>query len=245
MHERINMPADDKTRQQSSYMPSSGGQQGSGQTAVASNEASNTQERRDVATRQGTWLGARDYGGSPFSLMRRLSEDMDRLFENFFPRGTWASSRPSGGIDRWSAQWSPHIELYEKEGRLCVEAELPGLRKEDVNAQIEEDHIIISGERKQETQRNEGGAYWSERSYGSFYRAIPLPEGADAENANATFRDGVLRIEMPFKERQRGRKLTISEAGESGSSTETASRQRSGSSQAGGGTSSSQAGGTA
>jgi HSP20 family protein len=102
--------------------------------------------------------------------------------------------------------------MFEQDGKLIVQADLPGLRREDVHAQIEDDAVIISGERQQETKQNESGRYVSERAYGSFYRVIPLPEGVDAANATAAFRDGVLRIEMPAPKRQRGRTLEIADA---------------------------------
>ena len=205
------MPTEDKSRQQSSFAPTTGSQQGSAATAGTREDA--TTRQRSLAPRQGTWLGARDYEGSPFGLMRRLSEDVDRLFDNFgfggaFSRNAWPTTGQRAGAP---SLWSPHIEMYEREGKLVVQADLPGLRKEDVQARIEDDAVILSGERKQETQRNEGGNYLSERSYGSFYRAIPLPDGADAANAKATFRDGILHIEMPLTQRQRGRTLSISD----------------------------------
>ena len=210
------MATDEKSRQQSAYIPQSGTQQGSGQSTTAQRY-----EGRGVAPRRGSALDPYDYAayGSPFRLMRRLNDDLDRLFENFgigrlFPETNWPT-----GIARFGPQegvptlWSPHIEMFEQDGKLIVQADLPGLRKEDVQAQIEDDAVILSGERQQETRQNEGGRYVNERSYGSFYRVIPLPEGVDAANATASFRDGVLRIEMPSPRRQRGRTLEISDAG--------------------------------
>ena len=213
------MANQDRSRQQSSLSPSSSAQQGGGQTNR--DDTRQRGEGRALSPRQGTWLGARDrdYGSSPFALMQRLTADMDRLFENFgmgmFSRGAW----PFGGLRQgsalsptMSATWSPHIEMFEQEGKLVVQAELPGLRKDDVQIEVEDDAIVISGERHSEAQRDEGGRYVSERSYGSFYRVIPLPDGANADSANATFRDGMLRIEMSLDQRPRGRRLEIGEA---------------------------------
>ena len=200
------MPIDEKSRQQSSYAPSSGAQQGGGAPDTT------YEQRRAIAPRQGTWLSSRGYDASPFGLMRRLSEDMDQLFENFGLGGALSRSAwPATGQRFTGAAWAPHIEMFEEGGKLVVQADLPGLRKEDVKAQIEDDAVILSGERRQEAQHKEHGAYHlSERSYGSFYRVVPLPDGADAGNASATFRDGVLRIEVPITQRQRGRTLQIS-----------------------------------
>ena len=175
-----------------------------------------------LASRQGTYLGGRgsaggSYGGSPFALMRRLTDDMDRMFENLgmgmFSRG-WPFAGSAASFPDSAVLWSPDIEMYEDQGRLVVEAELPGMRKEDVQVQLDRDAIVVSGERRSESRQNQGGRYMSERSYGSFHRVIRLPEGADAESANATFRDGILRIEMPVAARSRGRKFEIGDGRE-------------------------------
>jgi HSP20 family protein len=214
------MATKDQSRQQSSYMPSQSGQQGGGRDETT-NQANDVQaqggdRQRSLVPRQGTYLG-NNYGSSPFALMRRLTDEMDRIFDNFgmggmFGRG-WPLAGSRGGFADTGAFWSPDIEMYEDQGKLVVEAELPGMRKEDVQVQIEDDAIIVSGERRHESKDRQQGRYVSERSYGSFHRMIRLPDGANAETANATFRDGILRIEMPFKERPRGRRLEIGDGG--------------------------------
>ena len=140
----------------------------------------------------------------PFSMMRRLSEDIDRMFENFgigrafFPTDFWQGSR-----EAMMAAWTPRIEMTESEdGKLCISADLPGVKKEDLSVQVAEDAVTIEGERRQERTREERGVYQSERSYGSFYRSIPLPEGVVPESATAEFKDGVLKIEIPAPERR-------------------------------------------
>lgn len=236
------MATDDKSSQQSAYIPQSGTQQGSGTTGQR-------YEGRTLAPRRGSALDPYDYaayGGSPFRLMRRLNDDLDRLFENFgvgrlFPETNWPTGIARFGVQEGApTSWSPHIEMFEQDGKLIVQADLPGLRKEDVHAQIDDDAVILSGERQQETRQNEGGRYVSERTYGSFYRVIPLPEGVDAANATAHFRDGVLRIEMPSPKRQRGRTLEISDTGKT--AQQQASGTQSGTTQQSSGASSKQAG---
>ena len=157
-------------------------------------------------------------GGSPFTFMRRFSEEMDRLFEDFgFGRGllTPAFGRELGTLgDLERPVWSPQVEVFERGSQLVVRADLPGMTKDDVNVDITDDALVIRGERKSEREENEEGYYRTERSYGSFYRQIPLPAGVNAENANATFRDGVLEITMQAPERaeRRSRQLEIKEA---------------------------------
>jgi len=226
------MATHDKSRQQSSYMPSRGGQQSGGRDESAQQVGNVSQggvhqpqqpaREQALASRQGTFLGGREsagggYGGSPFALMRRLTDDMDRMFENLgmgmFARG-WPFAGAAGNFPDTALLWSPDIEMYEDQGRLVVEAELPGMRKEDVQVQLDHDAIVISGERRSESRQDQGGRYMSERSYGSFHRVIRLPDGADAESANATFRDGILRIDMPLAARSRGRRLEIGDGDE-------------------------------
>jgi HSP20 family protein len=168
-------------------------------------------------------------GRSPFALMRRMMDDMDRVFEDFglsrgfgrdfgLGRGLLSPFWGNAGTDLWSdvtdggaALWSPAVEVLEKGDKLVVRAEIPGVSREDVNVDITDDALTIEGERRQESEDRGEGFYRSERSYGRFLRTIPLPEGVNAENAEAKFKDGVLEVTLPApkRERTRGRKLTI------------------------------------
>ena len=134
---------------------------------------------------------------------------MDRLF------GEFTSGRDSAGFDAWA----PAIEVQERDGKHIVHAELPGLSPDDVKVEIENDLLVIQGERRSEQQSTEEGSRRTERHYGRFYRAIPLPEGANAEQAHASFRDGVLEVSMPVTQAQpRTRKIPI-ESNASGGGT--------------------------
>jgi HSP20 family protein len=155
---------------------------------------------------------------SPFSLMRRFSEEMDRVFGDFgFGRGLSSGFGREFGrlVDLEDSMWAPQVEAFEREGKLIIHADLPGLTKDDIDVDITEDAIKIRGERRQEKEENEEGYYRSERSYGSFYREIPLPSGVNREEANATFRNGVLEITMPAPARQpSSRRIEIGEGAE-------------------------------
>ena len=151
---------------------------------------------------------------NPFGMMRRFTKDMERLFNDFeefrFPNffKDFAPSRME--FDR--VEWVPRIEVLQKNGQLMVRADLPGLTKDDVKVELTNDILTLSGERKEEKEEKREGFYRSERSYGSFYRQIPLPEGTKTEDANATFRNGVLEITMPApKVETSTRKLEIKE----------------------------------
>jgi HSP20 family protein len=152
---------------------------------------------------------------SPFSFMRRFSEEMDRLFEDFgFGRGWLSPSMgelsPSGFRELGRAAWSPQVEVFRRGDELVVRCDLPGMRKEDVRVDIQEDQLILQGERSWESDQDREGVMRSERHYGSFYRVIPLPEGVRAGDARASYKDGVLEISMPApEERPRGRRVNI------------------------------------
>ena len=153
------------------------------------------------------------FGGGPFSMMRRLSEEMDRWFEGLSGGRPALFDYGAGGGARPATLWSPQIVVREREGKLVISADLPGVKREDLNVEIEPDAIVIRGERRETTSSNERGLYRSERMYGSFYRQIPLPEGANTQNAQATFRDGVLEIEIDVPKKAGSRRLEIKDVG--------------------------------
>jgi HSP20 family protein len=142
---------------------------------------------------------------------------------SFLQRDFWPSHRESW-IGRAGAQgrslWSPQIESFQRGDQFVVRADLPGLKKEDVNIEVSDDSVIIQGERREEHEDDREGYYRSERTYGSFHRVVPLPEGAITDSAKAQFNNGVLEIvlQAPPKEVSRGRRLEISEPLEAGRS---------------------------
>ena len=200
-------------------------QQGSGQNYQPGSQGWQRSPDSALSTRRGSSALSPfgGYGSGPFSTMRRITEEMDRLFDSFgfgrsflpseFGQGALSYDEPQGAV----ALWAPHVDVVERDGKLLISADLPGVKKEDVKVEINQDAVTIQGQRHQERTSSDRGYYQSERSYGSFYRSIPLPEGANTENASATFRDGVLQIEVQAPSQQsRGRTLEIKDAGASG-----------------------------
>ncbi|HEY7291845.1 MAG TPA: Hsp20/alpha crystallin family protein [Vicinamibacterales bacterium] len=156
-------------------------------------------------------LGRRDqYFASPFRLLDHFADEVDRMFADF-GLGRSSNYRTSKSSDR--AAWMPQVEMSQRNHELVVRADLPGLGKDDVKVDVTDDAITIQGERRHDHEEEHGGTYRTERSYGSFYRTIPLPEGAITDQAKATFKDGVLEITMPAPPEQvrRGRRLEITE----------------------------------
>jgi len=129
----------------------------------------------------------RFFGMNPFAAMRGFSDEMDRMLgSNVF------------GMDRNA--WTPAIDIRRSDGNLEVTAELPGLKKEEVKVEMTADALVIHGERKAEKEEKHEGYSRLERSYGTFYRAIPLPEGVKREAVKAELGEGVLKIHVPVAE---------------------------------------------
>jgi HSP20 family protein len=123
-----------------------------------------------------------------------------RLLEDLIGR------RTNGDGDRILA---PALDVTEDENELTISAELPGLKKEDVSVSVENGVLTISGEKKFESETKEKNWHRMERRYGSFYRAITLPRGVNAEGADVTFENGVLRIALPKREDVKPKTLKI------------------------------------
>ncbi len=157
------------------------------------------------------------FSADPFSMMRRFREEMDRSFARFFG-GTESGSE--------TGVWTPAIEVAQRNGQLQVHAELPGLKPEDVKIEVTDDALVIHGERKFEHEENKGGVYRSERRYGQFYREIPLPEGANVEQAKAQFNNGVLEVSLPVPEQKSNRRTIPIESGSSNGSTGESSKEQ-------------------
>jgi HSP20 family protein len=135
-------------------------------------------------------------------------EDADRLFFGGFGH-EWphsASFEPEIGE---MAVWAPRVDVVEKNGRLEVHADLPGLKPEEVKVSIEGDMLTISGERKHEHEEKDKGVYRCERSYGTFERRIALPQGVDPGSIEARFENGVLEVSMPAPDRTRARSIAV------------------------------------
>lgn len=145
---------------------------------------------RDISS----WPSPSEFFSNPFAMMRRLSEEMDRTFGRYAAR------------EEGESFWSPAVEVSTSGGQLKVHAELPGLKPENVHVEVANDQLVLQGERKSEHEEKKEGTYRSERRYGRFYRSIPLPEGANVEQAKAQFNNGVLEITLPIPEQKSNRR---------------------------------------
>jgi HSP20 family protein len=141
-----------------------------------------------------TGLIRRRPGRDPFGLLREMTSDLDRVFdESFWPAFHWP--RFTG---QKAAAWLPEIDVFEKDNRLVTRIDLPGMKKDDVKIEVMDGYLTISGERKSEAEEKKDNYFRCEREYGSFHRAVPLPEGVKLEEITATFADGVLEVSVPM-----------------------------------------------
>jgi HSP20 family protein len=132
-------------------------------------------------------------------LQRQMTDVMDRLF----------------GFERpdlfETLEWAPLIDLSETNGDVQIKAELPGIKKEDINVDITGDMLTISGEKREEKEEEESGFFSKERYFGKFQRQVRLPAQVKSEEAKAVFKDGVLSILVPKKETSGKRRIEITE----------------------------------
>jgi HSP20 family protein len=185
-----------------------------GEEAMAKrNGNATTKETNKTAVQR---RGSEDLGerlaATPFTFMRRFSEEMDRLFGDVGFGADWLAPVLGRAAKLPGGLWSPEVEVVERDNELVLRADLPGLTKDDVKIELSNEGITLEGERKSESKEDGEGYYRSERSYGKFYRRIPLPEGVEVDDATASFNNGVLEITMPApkREQRKPRKLEIS-----------------------------------
>jgi len=193
--------------------------QGTEQTTTQAEGTTGREQQQGQArgrlARQEGWEGqvGTFFGGSPFALFRRLSDDMDRLF--------FGGGPSAGAFAGLGGHFVPNIDVEEQDNKILVRADLPGVRPDDFHVDIEENALVLQGERRIEHEETRGGVRRVERSHGSFRRVIPLPQGANLEAADARFENGVLEIEIPIQQESKSRRLEIHSGGSKTSSDTT------------------------
>jgi HSP20 family protein len=133
----------------------------------------------------------------PFEQLSHLRDEVNRFFE------------PVSGMTQGFNSWSPAIDLYEDKDNVIVKAELPGMKKEDIDVSLHEGTLMISGERKSEQEYREGESYRSERFYGRFQRSVLLPSPVSADKVNASYKDGILTITLPKSEEAKPKQIEV------------------------------------
>jgi HSP20 family protein len=137
-----------------------------------------------------------------------FTREIDRVFDAFF-----------GQTDQ-GRRWVPPMDLVEAEDHFVLKADLPGLTEGDVNIEVQDGTLTISGERKAEHEQREKGWYRIERSFGSFNRSLTLPDGVDPDRIEASFSNGVLEVHIPKPEERKPRRISISSGNGNGKPAE-------------------------
>ena len=129
----------------------------------------------------------------PFELFQGFQQEMERFWPHFpFPFATMPAATPAKGTS-----YMPRMDVFEKDNTLVYKAELPGLKREDVQVELDNGYLVIRGESKAEQEVKEDAFYRMERNYGSFYRAVAVPFEITPEQVKATLTDGVLEVQIP------------------------------------------------
>ncbi len=143
--------------------------------------------------------GGRDLLASPLG---RLHDEMDTLFNRFFG--------PDWGFEPLrTGYWLPALDIAERENELLVKVELPGMKVEDFDIQVQGNILTISGEKKESKEDKDENYYHAERRYGSFRREVTLSSEVDVEHINAEYKDGVLTVRLPKTEQSKPKKISV------------------------------------
>ncbi len=199
------------------------GTEQSGMTVGSTGTSGGQQQQGSRLARREGWddplgnlFGGNLFGANPFALFRRLSDDMDRMF---FGGGAPQNLNPIAAL---AGRFIPNIDIEQRDDSIVVRADLPGVQLEDFQVNVDDDALVLQGERRDQREENRGGMRRVERTYGSFRRVIPLPPGANTDAAQARFENGVLEIVIPVQQQSRSRRLDV----QSSSGTSTGSTTR-------------------
>lgn len=151
------------------------------------------------------------FNNRSWGTLSELRREMDRLFDDF-----WTAPGPSQPLQGMDSQWSPACDIEEADGHYVLSLEMPGVSKDQVKVEFHDSQLVISGERRSESQRKEKGQTYSERRYGRFQRSFALPAGIDVAKVEANYQDGVLRVYVPKAESVKPRQIQISGGADAG-----------------------------
>lgn len=141
----------------------------------------------------------------PFRELRNLQDEMTRLF-------TASPAGSSSREDMMTGAWAPTVDIFENKDNLVLEAELPGMKRDDFDLSFENNMLTLKGERRFEKKDEKDNYHRIERAYGSFTRSFTLPQTVTADGATAEFNNGVLRVTLPKREETKARKIEITGA---------------------------------
>ena len=138
----------------------------------------------------------------PFRDLRTLQEEVNRLFSTNLTRGFGEE-----GIGRGA--WNPSVDIYENKDQIVLEAELPGMKREEIDISVHDGTLTISGERKYEEKNQDANPYRSERFFGRFHRTLALPKPVQADKAKANYKEGILKVILPKTEEAKPKQIQV------------------------------------
>lgn len=139
----------------------------------------------------------------PYGAVASLQDSINKLFQDAF-------SRANIDEDFALSAWKPVVDIFDKDDAIVIHAELPGVKKENVAIEVKDNVLTLRGERIESKEIKEDKYYRKERTFGSFHRAFTLPAAVNPDSIRATFKDGVLEIEIPKPEEQKPKQVKIS-----------------------------------
>ena len=137
---------------------------------------------------------------SSFDRLASFRDEVNRLFDTSWP------SRDTGLF----SGWSPALDVSDDKDAIFVKVELPGMKKEEINLTLHDGTLTVSGERKQEREAREGETFRSERYFGKFHRSVTLPAAVDANKVNASYKDGILTVELAKADEAKPKQIEVS-----------------------------------
>lgn len=138
----------------------------------------------------------------PFRDLVSFQDEMNRLFDDFF-------SQPMKRSEWTEGVWSPSVDLSETKDNVMIKAEIPGMTKDDIKISVQDNIITLKGEKKQEKEEKDANYHRIERNYGSFCRSFNLPTAVKADKIKATYKDGVLQVNLPKTEEVKPKEIPI------------------------------------
>jgi len=140
----------------------------------------------------------------PFRLVEEMERRFDEMLGQRFLPSVWRR------FPLEERGWAPAMDVFERDDRFVVKAEVPGMKEEDIDVSVVGDTLTIKGEKKSETEAKEEDYYCCERSYGNFYRSIALPSTVNASEIEANYEDGILEVSLPKAPEVKPKKITVS-----------------------------------
>ncbi|MDD3626642.1 MAG: Hsp20/alpha crystallin family protein [bacterium] len=140
---------------------------------------------------------------TPFKDIVSMQEEMNKIFTDFFRRA------PEYGESYHDGIWNPSVDISETDNAILVKAEIPGVGKDDIDVTLHDDIITIRGEKKEEKREEKENCLLLERTYGKFQRSFRLPSEVDPNKIKASFKDGILNLELPKSERAKPKEIKI------------------------------------